>query len=131
MNFLPFQPVGDSVLTDPQDIVVSGTTFSMPRTSVGKDQAEYRSADGLFRYSISHQYGKRTRHLVRLDADGSATDPFTSLEIPVSTSVYLVIDRPKNNGLANTTVKAYADALLAELTASSGALITKILGGES
>lgn len=118
------------MLTDPQDIVVSGTTVSLPRTSVGENKAEYRSADGSYRYSVSHQYGKRNRHVVRLDVIANGTDPLTGLTIPTSSSYYLVIDAPKV-GMTTTAIKGYADALLAELTATSGALITKVLGGES
>jgi hypothetical protein len=47
-----------------------------------------------------------------------------------SGSCYLVIDHPPV-GFTNAELKQYVDGYLAYLTASSGAAITKLLGGES
>lgn len=119
------------MLTDPQDIVVNGVTVSMPRTGVNGNSADYRSADQKYKYSISHQYGgKRTRHLVRLDWHDQSANAF-GVVVPYSMSTYLVVDVPADGSIDTANQKYRVDALLAELTATSGALITKVLGGES
>jgi hypothetical protein len=60
-----------------------------------------------------------------------AADPLaTGYNKEYSMSTYLVIDHPPV-GFTNTELKYVVDALAAFLTASSGANVTKILGGES
>jgi hypothetical protein len=44
-------------------------------------------------------------------------------------SVYLVVDTP--NGYDTATAKAVADGFIANLSASTGANLTKLIGGES
>lgn len=118
-------------LSDPQDIIISGTTISLPRTSTGVNSSVYTSNDGLVKETFSHQYGKRNRHLFRVDHSKIAADPFQStLNAKYSLATYLVVDVPPV-GYTVAEAKAVVDGFLAELTASSGALITKLVGGES
>jgi hypothetical protein len=80
---------------------------------------------------VSHQTGKRNRHLFRVNHSKVASDPFqSSVNAKYDLSAYIVIDAP----LVGYTVaeqKAVVDGLIAQLSASTGALITKILGGEN
>nr|UJQ85946.1 MAG: hypothetical protein 2 [Leviviridae sp.] len=117
--------------TEPLSITVSGSTIALPRTSVGNDRSEYTSGDGLRKLSASHDYGKRIRRALRLDATKISPDPFKPAEnVKNSMSVYMVFDVP---------IAGYdAAAVLAEYTgfktlfsASSDAMIVKLLGGES
>lgn len=118
-------------LSDPQDVVISGVTTSLPRTSTGPNNSVYTSNDGLIKVTLSHQYGKRNRHLMRLDHAKIAADPFSStLSAKYSMASYLVVDVPPV-GYTVAEAKAIVDGLIAELSASSGALITKLIGGES
>jgi hypothetical protein len=81
--------------TDPLSITVSGVTTPLPRVSVGDDRSEYQSGDGLLQLSASHDYGKRTRRLLRIDASKMTSDPFKPAEnVKVSMSNYIVFDLP-------------------------------------
>lgn len=120
-------------LADPQSITI-GTTpgaVSLPRTSTGVNSSVYTSADSTTKESISHQYGKRNRHLVRVDFSKVAPDPFqTDVNQRFSMSAYVVIDAPAD-GFSVAEQKDVVTGLLSQLTASSGALITKVIGGEN
>jgi hypothetical protein len=68
---------------------------------------------------------------MRIDHSKLTPNPFdTSNNVEVSMSCYMVIDTPPD-GYTNTEAKQVVDGFLAQLQASSGALITKVLGGES
>jgi hypothetical protein len=116
---------------DPQSVTISGTPISLPRTSVGKDSSEYTSGDGLVALQASSQYAKRTRRVIRLDHSKVTADPFRPSEnVKVGTSMYLVFDIPPA-GYTAADIKAIYDGFKTQLAASSDALITKLLGGES
>lgn len=119
------------MLTDPQSVTINAVATSLPRISTEKDAAAYKSSDGLVKLSVSHQYGKRVRHMVRLDQAKIAADPLSAGQsIPVSMSAYVVIDVPPV-GFSTTEQKYIADALSGYLAASSGANVAKVLGGEN
>jgi hypothetical protein len=116
---------------DPQVVTVNAVAQSMPRVSQGVNQGGFRKDDGLYSLSMAHQYGKRTRSTIRIDNSKIAADPLVSAQnIRYSLSAYLVIDRPVT-GYTNAEAKLIVDGFIAYLTASSGANITKLLGGES
>lgn len=117
--------------TDPQSVTISAVPISLPRTSVGNGSSTYLSSDGLVKLTASNSYGKRTRRVIRLDHSKLAADPFRPAENQkVGMSVYTVFDIPIT-GYVNVDAKAVYDGYKAMLAASSDALITKILGGES
>jgi len=119
------------VFTDPQSVTINAVATSLPRVSSGANTSTYKTADGLVAFAISSQYGKRVRRMVRLDSSKIATDPLAAGQsIPVSMSAYLVVDIPLI-GYSNAEQKYYVDALTGWLTASSGANVTKVLGGEN
>jgi hypothetical protein len=117
---------------DPQSVTINAVAQSMPRVSSGDNSGTFQKDDGTYRLKVSHQYGKRTRRTIRLDANKIAANPFdTSLNQQVSMSVYLVVDVPANGqGYTITETKQIVDGLTAYLTASSGAKVTQLLGGE-
>lgn len=118
-------------LTDPMSVTIAGTAISLPRVSTGVNSSTYNSNDSLTKLSVSHQYGKRSRHVIRLDTRKVAADPLSTVQnLEYSESVYLVIDHPKV-GYTVAQTKADVDALVAALAATSGALVTKIVGGEN
>lgn len=116
---------------DPQSVTVNAVPISMPRTSSGVNSGVFTSADGNSRLSVANAYGKRTRRTIRLDSSKVSADPMLpSQNVKLSNSVYLVVDAPVA-GFTNTELKQYVDGFLAALTASSGAKITQLLGGEN
>lgn len=118
-------------LADPQSVTISTVAIPLPRVSVGDNRSAYVAADGNTRMSVTSQYGKRTRRTVRLDVSKLTPDPFIAAQnVSVSMSSYMVIDAPKV-GYTNTEQKAVIDGFIAALQATSGALLTKILGGEN
>jgi hypothetical protein len=117
--------------TDPQSITISGTPISLPRVSSGDNESKYSSSDGLVDLSASHTYGRRTRRVLRVDHSKVAADPFIPAQNrEVSMSNYMVFDIP-NVGYTNADVQAVYSGFKALFTATSDALIVKLLGGES
>jgi len=118
-------------LSDPQSVTISGTAVSLPRVSSGNDQSTYRSGDGAVKETFSTTYGRRTRHLFRLDHSKIAPDPFVATNnVPLNMACYVVVDVPVT-GYTIAEQKAVVDGFVAQLNASTGALITKVLGGEN
>lgn len=119
------------MFTDPQTVTISGTTTSLPSTSVGANSHEYTSSDGLIKLSASHQYGRRTRRLIRLDHSKVSADVFLpSTNVKQSMSVYTVFDLPPA-GYTNAEALAVWTGYANQIRASTDALISKLLGGES
>lgn len=119
-------------LADPNSITITGLgTVALPRTSVEEDRSEYTSSDGLVQLVASHDYGKRTRRMIRLDLSKLTSDPFKPSEnVKVGMAVYTVFDLPPA-GYTNADALAAWVGYNTLLTATSNAVITKILGGES
>ncbi len=110
---------------------LAGTSQNLPRTASGDGVGKWKSSDGLYQFSVSHQYGKRNRHLVRYDYTAPVSDPLVPAQnIVASMSVYLVADVPPS-GFTAVQEKALCDALIAYLTAGTGAKVTQLLGGEN
>lgn len=116
---------------DPQSVTIAAVTTPLPRISVGKDQSQYASADGLIKLSASHAYGRRTRRVLRIDHSKLTADPFIPANnTKVSMSNYIVFDVPVAGYTNAQALDVYA-GFKAMFTASSDLLITKLLGGES
>lgn len=116
---------------DPLSVTISAVTTPLPRVSVGDDRSEYASGDGLIQLISSHDYGKRTRRMIRLDTSKVTADPFRPSEnVKVSMSNYMVFDIPPAGYTAAEALAVYA-GFKTMLTASSDLLVTKLLGGES
>jgi len=117
--------------SDPLSVTISGSAISLPRVSVGDDLSEYQSADGLTSVKASHDYGKRTRRVLRIDTSKLTADPFRPAEnVKVSMSHYMVFDLPPA-GFTSADVLAVYAGFKGLYTASSDAVISKLLGGES
>jgi len=119
------------MFTDPQSITVNAVASALPRTQTNQSGAVYSKDDGNLKLTISSAYGKRVRRTARVDARKTAADPlFPAQNTPYSMSVYIVADVPPV-GYTITEQKQLVDALTGWLTATSGANVTKLLGGES
>jgi len=116
---------------DPQSITIAAVTSPLPRVVSGSNTSEYLSSDGLIKLSASHAYGRRTRRVLRVDHSKLTADPFIPAQnVKVGMSCYLVFDIPVA-GYTNTQVKDVYSGLKTIYTASTDALIDKVLGGES
>lgn len=123
------------MLSDPQSVTISGTTISLPRVASGDGYGRFTSADGTVVESVSHsRSGKnstaRIRHVFRLDHSKVAPDPlFPDQNAPYSMSSTLVVNVPVV-GYTAAEILAVPVGQIAQLTASTNALLGKILGGE-
>lgn len=117
--------------SDPQSVTINAVANSLPRTASTASSSEYTKDDGTVKLSISHQYGKRNRRQIRLQHSKTSADPLIpATNRPYNMACYIVVDVPVY-GYTNAEAKQIVDALTAYLTASSGANVTKLLGGES
>lgn len=118
-------------LADPQSVIVATVSQTLPRTGSGPNSGSFRTADGKYTLDVSHQYGRRQRRTIRLSDKKISADPLVpSQNVASSMSTYIVVDTPVN-GYTAAEAKAVVDALVAYLTASSGARVAQLLGGES
>lgn len=115
---------------DPQSITIAGVATSLPRVNVGNNGSEYLSSDGNIKLSASSAYGRRTRRVLRVDHRKIAADPLTSNNTEYSASIYLVVDEPKV-GYTNQELLDVYTGFNSLYTATSHALISKLLGGEN
>jgi hypothetical protein len=115
---------------DPQTITINAVAQPMPRTSSGVNTGTFTKDDGTVQLVVSHAYGKRTRRSLRLNHKKIAPDPFVSTQnVSRSASIFLVVDQP-TDGYSNAELKQLVDGFAAYLTASSGAAVTNLLGGQ-
>lgn len=116
---------------DPQSVTINAVAQSLARTSSGVNSGTFTKDDGNVKLTVSHTYAKRTRRVLRLDHSKIAADPLISAQnIKYSMSAYLVVDLPVT-GYTVAEAKQVIDGLTAYLTASSGAKVTQLLGGEN
>jgi hypothetical protein len=121
-------------LADPQSVTIAGTAISLPRTAAGDGTSTYTSADGNVRLIVSNAKtakSGRFRRTVRIEHRKVAADPFTStLNAQYGMTAYAVFDVPAV-GYTVAQQKEVWDGFAALLAASTGALVTKVLGGEN
>nr|UJQ85138.1 MAG: hypothetical protein 2 [Leviviridae sp.] len=120
-------------LADPQSVTINAVAVSLPRTSQGVNTGAFTSADGAVKLTATHVQNNKTgryRRTARLDHSKIASDPLTAENTEFSMSMSVIFDVPKR-GYTVTEQKQVVDGFIAALNASSGALITKLLGGES
>jgi hypothetical protein len=116
---------------DPQTITINAVPHTLARTGFGPDNGLFREDDTENKLSISHTYGKRVRRLARLDNQVTTTDLLDpSINTLYTMACHLVVDVP-TVGYSIASQKQVVDGFVAWLSASSGANITKLLGGEA
>jgi len=120
------------MFTDPQSVTIApASAVSLPRTSSGESTGQFTTADGNIAISVAHANGKRVRRTIKIVHRKVTPDPlFPSQNTPYSMSFYMVVDVPPV-GYSVAEQKAVIDGFLANLQATSGANITKYLGGEN
>lgn len=116
---------------DPQSITINAVPISLPRIASGVGSGAFQAVDGATKLSVSNAYGKRTRRMLRVDVLKNAADPLNpTSNLPYTMACYVVVDVPLF-GYSVTEQKQVVDGLTAYLTASSGARVTQLLGGEN
>lgn len=116
---------------DPQTVTINAVPKTLPRTSTRDSAGVFTQDTGDVKLLVSSAYGKRTRRTARLDTRKTASDPlFPAQNAPYSMSCYIVVDVP-TTGYTVAEQKQNVDGFIAWLSASSGAAITKLLGGEN
>ncbi len=121
---------------DPQSITYNAVAQSLVRVSSGVNSGRFYVAGtggSDFALEISHQYGKRTRRMARLNVGLVNANPFVSgTSAYESTSVYLVVDTPATNGIVDPTIASYSvNALTGWLTASTNANALRLTQGQN
>jgi len=118
-------------LSDPQSVTIAAVPISLPRTGSGQNSGTFTSNDGLVQMTVTSTYGKRIRRALRLSHSKVAPDPLiSSTNVKYQGSFTVVADFPLT-GYTVAQQKEILDGFIAALSASSGALITKFLGGEN
>lgn len=116
---------------DPQSVTINAVAKSLARTSSGPNSGTFRKDDGEVQLTVQHSSAKRDRHTIRIDHKKIAADPLQpSTNALFSMSCYLVVDMPVA-GYTLAEAKQIVDGLTGYLTASSGARVTQLLGGEN
>lgn len=109
-----------------------GSAITLNRTSSGDRKSGYSSSDLLTQLTISHDVStQRVRHLLKLDQSKSVPDPI----VPTSNttariSAYTVFDVPRF-GYTPAEVEAFCGGLLTFESASTFAILKKLLGNEN
>jgi hypothetical protein len=116
---------------DPQTVTINAVAKVLPRVSVDANGSKYSLDTGDVKMSVAHSYGKRTRRTYRIDLRKVAPDPLISAQnIYYNMSFYIVVDVPVT-GFTIAEQKQLTDGFITYLQATSGAQMTKFLGGES
>lgn len=119
------------MLADPQSVTINAVAYSLARISTEPNKGVYQDATGAVQERVSQSYGRRTRRAIQLQHTKIAPDPFVPAQnVNFSTTVSVVFDVPKT-GYTTTELKQIWDGFAAQLAASSGAMVTKVLGGEN
>lgn len=105
------------MLTDPQTITVNAVAKTLNRISTEGTKSVYKTDDGEFAFTVSHQEtkSKRIRRMVRIDQTLVAADPLTAENAYQTSGVYIVIDEPEF-GFSDTQLGYIAAALTAWAT---------------
>ncbi|DAD49991.1 TPA_asm: coat protein [ssRNA phage Gerhypos.1_36] len=116
--------------SDPQTVTIDSVANSLARTATGANTGAFTLNDGSIQLSVAHTYGKRTRRTARITHKKIVSDPLLpSTNVPVSMSFYVVADVPVQ-GYSVDEIQKIITGFTTWMTASSGANITKLLGGE-
>jgi hypothetical protein len=117
---------------DPQSVTINAVANTLPRVASAVNSGSFSKDDGTVKLAVASSYSKdRVRRTVRIDHKKIAADPFTSGHNNYySMSTYVVVDHP-STGYTIAEMKQIVDALTLYLTATSGARVTQLLGGEN
>ncbi|DAD52239.1 TPA_asm: coat protein [ssRNA phage Esthiorhiza.1_4] len=119
------------MFSDPQSVTI-GSANSLPRTGISNNSGSFTKDDGTVALTVAHSKSKanRFRSTARVDFSKIVADPLvTGTNLRLSSSVYIVIDRPINGFTVAEQVQLIT-GLTTWLTASTNANATKLSGAE-
>lgn len=118
------------MFADPTVVTIDAAPKSLNKLTTTNSGSRFSTSDGAFRLEINHQNGRRNRRQMKLTHDSYVANPvITGQNIANSVSCYIVVDSPV--GYDTASLKKDVDGFVAFLAATSGAAVTKLLGGES
>lgn len=121
----------DAMFSDPQSVTINAVAQTLARVGQGMNAGVFQKDDGAYKLSVNHSNGARNRRVIRSDNYKTATDPLIPTQnAPYRGAVWLAVDMPKV-GYTITEQGYLTNGFLAYLSASSYAIMTKFLGGES
>jgi hypothetical protein len=130
------------MFTDPITLA-PGTSFdvgtvTLPRVSQQGAVSVYQAGPlsvnpgSLLRVTASHQYGRRTRRVLRCDySDNAGSTLISGTTSPRSMSAYVVFDIPTASVFSAADQLSLFNGLKATWSATTDTLMKKVLGGES
>lgn len=119
------------MISDPT-FTINAVAQALKRTGMGPNSGTFITNDGTHKLTVSHNLGNVNQRLIRLDRTQTVANPLSTGEFfEVSDGVWLVSRSPRVGTLTVVQQKQLVDGFLVGLQASSGALITQLLGGES
>ena len=118
------------MLSDPQSVTISGTASSLPKLEQRADTSVYSNITDSVDLFVTQKVAKdgRRRATASLQKSIIVTDPITAIKSKVPYSVSVGVSFPVGIPVADVVALYTAEA--AALTASSNALLTKIVNGE-
>lgn len=118
------------MLADPQSVTIAGTAVSLPRVGISASSADYSSVDGTLTLRVQQTTNKdQKRTIISQRSNKIAADPLTAVNHRVS-SIWSISNTAPLDGFTINELRDQLIGLANALTASSGALAVKILGGE-
>lgn len=115
------------MFSDAQTVTIASLPYSMPRVSFGDRKGVFEDTVGN-RLSLSHTFGRRNRHVLRLDHTKTAADPLLDgVSKPYSMSVQLLIDIPP----VGYSVGEQLNETLGLVAWCTSPNLTRLIGGES
>jgi hypothetical protein len=118
------------MLTDPQSVTISGTASSLPRVDERPETHVYSNFADSVDLFVTQRVAKdgRRRANFTLQKSTIVTDPITGLKAKVPYSVTTSISIPI--GITSADMEALYTAQASALSASTNALLKKVIGGE-
>jgi hypothetical protein len=120
-------------LSDPQQLTIETVETDLPRVSVTPTGSVYAiESDTLnLKLNINNTRNKRVRSVARIDSNFIFPDPLISgVNARRSASMSFIVDRPLD-GLTPQDFLPTVLGFLEYLSADDGAIIARIMGGES
>ena len=118
-------------VAEPQSITYNAVAVPLARTGQGMNEGEFNSSDGSFKLQFRHSYNGRARHSSTLSRKALVASPMIpSQNITTIAKSSVTVDLPLQ-GVTIAEAEFLIKAHLAYLSASTYAIATKLVAGES
>lgn len=118
------------MFTDPQSVTINAVATSFHRTGNGPNEGKFTTADLLKGLTIKqNSTAKRFRREARISQSKIAADPISAVNAEAGTSVYIVVDEPRNGVFSDAEIAYLVDGLTTWVM--DGTNLDRLLRGES